>query len=255
MTQTFYQEQGYYLARGLFSPAQMDALEEDFDRIVDKILSGGGETANARWSGPEMERLQAQATTVVHTHNVQQYSARWHEALLDPGFLAATRQLLGPDVVLHHTKLFMKPPEKGAPFPMHQDWPYFPTVRDTMLAAVIHVSDATDEMGCFRVFPSSHKLGRITGASGMEKSELLEKYPLEEAEVIEAKRGDVLFFHYFLLHGSRGNTSSRPRKTVLVQMHAGDDAVEEGCAHPDEHVVLAGFNHGMTRTKAGARKT
>ena len=53
-----------------------------------------------------------------------------------------------------------KAPESGSPFPLHQDWSYFLTRRDSMIAAVIHVSEATDEMGCLRVVPGSHRLGR-----------------------------------------------------------------------------------------------
>ena len=34
-------------------------------------------------------------------------------------------RLFGDDVILHHSKLFQKPAEQGAPFPMHQDWAYF----------------------------------------------------------------------------------------------------------------------------------
>lgn len=250
---TFYQENGYFIARKVFSGQTLNALEEDFDRIVEQITSNNGD-ANARWSGPEMERMKATATKLIHTHNVHQFSARWHRALLHDSFLDPVEELIGPDIVLHHTKLFMKPPAEGAPFPMHQDWSYFPTTKDTMMAAVIHVSEATDEMGCFRIYPGSHKLGRLAQASGMDAGETLQKFPIEDATVLEAEPGDVLFFHYFLLHGSMPNTSDKPRKTVLVQMHAGDDAVEEGCTHPDEHLVLRGFNQRITRGQAGAKR-
>ena len=224
-------------------------MERDFDRIVDQ-LRAANETVNARWQGAAMERLKAKDTVIYHTHNVQNYSGVWLRALLQERFLAPAAAILGPDVVLHHSKLFQKPPGKGAPFPMHQDWEYFPTRNDSMIAGVIHVSDATDEMGCFRVYPGSHKLGRqtgMTGGAGEENRKLIEEYPLESATVVEAKAGDVLFFHYFLLHGSMQNVSSRTRKTVLVQMHAGDDAVEEGNTHPNSRLALRGWNHAVTR--------
>ena len=67
-----------------------------------------------------MERLGAAGTTVIHTHNVQNFSARWLQAFQHPGFLDAASEILGPDIVLHHSKLFQKPRGKGAPFPMHQ---------------------------------------------------------------------------------------------------------------------------------------
>lgn len=252
-TRNFFEKNGYYLAKGLFSAGEITGLEEDFDRIVRQI-SGDLEQANARWSGPEMERLGAAATRVIHTHNVQRFSGRWLEAFCQKGFLDSAEAVIGPDILLHHSKLFMKPPEVGAPFPMHQDWHYFPTVKDTMIAGVIHVSEATDEMGCFRVYPGTHKLGRVERTSGSEASDFLGKHPIEGGVPLEAAPGDVLFFHYFLLHGSMPNRSKKTRKTVLVQMHAGDDEVEQGNAHPNERLVLRGWNHCVNRKTAGRAK-
>jgi ectoine hydroxylase-related dioxygenase (phytanoyl-CoA dioxygenase family) len=242
---------GYYLAKGVFTKAETDELESDFDRIVNQILASG-EVVNARWSGPEMERVANSSMVVLHTHNVQQYSAAWAKALYDPRYLEFATGILGPDVVLHHSKLFQKPSETGAPFPMHQDWSYFPTEKDSMIAAVIHVSKATDEMGCLRVYPGSHLKGRMEESSGQNR--MLEQFPLEGATPIEAEPGDVLYFHYFTVHGSMPNRSSDVRKTVLVQMHAGDDKVEEGNLHPNERLVLSGWNHHATRGRAGIGK-
>ncbi|HRF59105.1 MAG TPA: phytanoyl-CoA dioxygenase family protein [Fimbriimonadaceae bacterium] len=244
-----FERDGYALAKGVFSPSEVAELESEFDRIVEQILATD-EEVNARWSGPEMDRIGAAGTVVLHTHNVQQYSAAWHRALLHPRFLDATQAILGPNIVLHHTKLFQKPAELGAPFPMHQDWNYFPTENDTMIAGIIHVSRATDAMGCLRVYPGTHKLGRIQGTSGGNESEFLARYPLESATPLEAEPGDVLFFHYCLVHGSMPNRSDAVRKTVLVQMHSGDDRVEAGVGHPDERLVLRGWNARMTRERA-----
>lgn len=246
-------EDGYFIAKGVYSPEEVQLLEGDFDRIVNQILSSG-ESVNARWTGPEMDRLDTKQLVVLHTHNVQQYSAVWAKAFYQSRFIQAATDILGPDVVLHHSKLFQKPSEEGAPFPMHQDWTYFPTVNDTMMAAIIHVSAATDEMGCLRVYPGSHKLGRVEGSNGQTESEMLAQYPLENALPLEAEPGDVVFFHYFTIHGSMPNRSAQTRKTVLVQMHSGSDRVEDGIHHPDEHLVLAGWNHHATRNSAGQAK-
>lgn len=241
-------EDGYAVARGVFRGSQLRALQDDFDRIVQQILASG-EEVNARWAGAE--RLGAADSIVLHTHNVQQYSSAWLRAFLDEEFLAHAQALLGPDVILHHSKLFQKPAEKGAPFPMHQDWPYFPTKKDTMLAAVIHMTEATDDMGCLRVVPGSHKLGRMERSSGSE-AEFDAKYNLDSALAIGAEPGDVLFFHYLTVHGSKPNRSDKTRKTVLVQLHAGDDDVEPGVAHPNERLVLSGWNGRATRELANA---
>lgn len=245
----FFQTNGYYLAKGVFNPDEIKVLEQDFDRIVDQ-LTRSGEDVNALWKGEQTKKLAAEKTVIFHTHNVQIFSAAWLRALLHQRFLDAAQEFLGPDIILHHSKLFQKPPEKGAPFPMHQDWPYFPTVKDTMIAGIIHVSDATDEMGCLRVYPGSHKLGRVEGTSGQTDSSFLDGYPLDDATPLEAEPGDVAFFHYFTLHGSKPNFSPKTRKTVLVQMYAGHDAMEDEKQHPNARLVLRGWNHSATRSLA-----
>ncbi|MCH8293023.1 phytanoyl-CoA dioxygenase family protein [Candidatus Poribacteria bacterium] len=247
----FFDEKGYYLAKGVYSPEEVKIMEQDFDRIVEKLLASD-ENANARWGGVLMDGLDGGSSAIFHTHNVQSFSGVWLNALMQNRFLDITEAILGPDIMLHHSKLFCKPPEKGSPFPMHQDWQYFPTVKDTMIAGVIHVSEATNEMGCFRVYPGSHKLGRCDGMMGRGQNvEVTEKYPIEGATILEAAPGDVVFLHYFTLHGSMPNRSTKARKTVLVQMYAGDDEVEEGNRHTNVRLVLRGWNHLATRSNVG----
>jgi len=243
-----FQENGYYLAKGVYSPVEVAELETDFDRIV-RSLHGSGEEVALRWGGAVMEKIAPKDSVFVHTHNVQIFSAAWHRAFLQARFLEITQAILGsPDVILHHSKLFQKPAEKGAPFPMHQDYSYFPTIKDSMMAGVIMISEATDEMGCLRVYPGSHKLGRLKESNGQTDTEVLKDYPLENSTPIESEPGDVVFFHYLTLHGSLPNRSQKIRKSVLVQMHSGDDKVEDENHHPNSRLVLSGFNHHAKRS-------
>ncbi len=245
-----FQDEGYYVARGLFRPIEIEALERDFDRIVYQ-LRASGEDVDATWDGGQAEKIAAADDIILHTHNVQKYSRIWLNAFLNERFLQVAEAILGPDIVLHHSKLFQKPSENGSPFPMHQDWPYFPTLKDSMIAGIIHVSDATDEMGCLRVYPGSHKLGRIEGSDGRRENPVLDQYPIEDATVVECQAGDVVFFNYLTLHGSMPNRSERTRKTVLCQLYSGTDQVEPGNSHPDERMVLRGWNHAISRKAAG----
>lgn len=240
---------GFYLAKNVYDSARIASLEHDFDRIVDQLIDSG-EEINAAWKGEAADQVRKEGMKILHTHHVHCYSALWLAAMQDTTFLHYAKAILGPDVILHHSKLFQKPGGEGAPFPMHQDWGYFPTEKNSMIAGVIHVSAATDEMGCFRVYPGSHQLGRQanTKGTGDKVASLMEQYPLEEATVLEAAPGDVLFFHYFLLHGSKPNFSDQTRKTVLVQMHAGDDLQEAVSTHPYARLPLCGWNHRAKRS-------
>lgn len=244
--QTQYERDGYYVAKRVFSGSQLQELQHEYDRIVSSLL-GSGEAINARWAGAEIDKLGAADTVVFHTHNVQQYSAAWTRAFVSDEFTGAVKPLIGENIVLHHSKLFQKPAENGAPFPMHQDWEYFPTKLETMMAGIIHLSDADDQMGCLRVFPGSHKLGRLSSAMGGSS---LAEYPIEKATPLEAEAGDVVFFNYCLIHGSMPNRSNRVRKTVLVQMHSGDDEVIEGNQHPNARLCISGWNAAAKRSTA-----
>ena len=62
-------------------------------------------------------------------------------------------------------KFNLKPSEEGAPFPMHQDYHYFPYKNHSMLAIFIHLDDTTPENGGLAVFPGSHKLGPLKDVS------------------------------------------------------------------------------------------
>jgi phytanoyl-CoA hydroxylase len=231
-------------------------MEAEFDRIAVQIRAAD-ESVDATWRGASIEKIKAKDDQIVHTHNVHRFSSIWLQAIQSPRFLDTVGEILGPDIVLNHTKLFLKPPEKGSPFPMHQDWTYFPTFEDTMMAAIIHLTEATDEMGCVRVYPGSNELGRVMGTGGQTDTaqDTLKKYPIEGATVLEAERGDVVFFSYFTLHGSMPNRSSKSRKTVLVQMYSGSDRMEDGVSHPDERLTLRGWNHYMTRNRAVRNNT
>jgi len=218
-----FQENGYCVARAVFPPGEMTELEDEFDRI-------------AQLCKPPNE------AGIISTRNVHQYSAQWMRLILDNRLLNLAEQLIGPDIVLNHTTLFQKERTNAVgPFRMHQDWSYLPTVSDTMIGAMVHVSDATAEMGCLRVYPGSHKYGRIENSSARDEA-FHERFPFEEATPIEARIGDLIFFHYFTVHGSVSNQSERPRKVVFVRMFSGKDRKEDPHQFT-ENLVLRGWNH------------
>ena len=248
----FYQEYGYYIGRGLVDPATLAGLDRDFDRIVSQIQSGGA-NANARWDQDTTNAIDKDRTSVViHTHQVQKYSAAWARWLFDDRYLNVVESMIGPDIVLHHTKLFLKPAGRGAAFPPHQDYGYFRTTVHSMLAAAVYLSDSNESNGCLRVWPGSHKLGPVDPQESMGASATFAaRFPFEESVPVEVKPGDVAFFSYLTVHGSLPNRSDRPRKSVLVQLRSGNDPMADS-GHPDSNLVLRGWNHHMSRDRANS---
>jgi phytanoyl-CoA hydroxylase len=182
-------------------------------------------------------------TVLLHCHNAQFFSAGFSRLLVDERLTGAAAQLIGtPNVQLHHNKIFIKPPEKGAPFPMHQDHPFFPHERHTMIAAVVHFDDAPEEKGCIRVVPGSHKLGPLEHNPEGGHHLPFEQYPLDSAQACPAEAGDALFFSYLTIHGSGVNTSQTARTTILIQMRDPEDRALTKSSERGTGMLLRGFN-------------
>lgn len=213
----FWRENGYVLAPGVFTPEEAAYLREEAHALIVRLLEAG--TEGTRFEGwGSASKVTDLPRELLHCHNVQFHSAAFARLIVDPRLTDRVADLIGPNVQLHHTKLFIKPPEKGAPFPMHQDYPYFPHEKDTMMAAIIHFDDAPLEKGCVRVVPGSHRLGPLEHLREGGHHLPVERFPVAEATPVPARAGDVLFFTYLTIHGSGVNTGQEARTTLLVQM-------------------------------------
>lgn len=219
---TFYRENGYLLVKGLLPPDEAAALRSECHALAQRLSAH--QNMDATWGSARAAVAQAQETQVLHCHNVQFYAASFSRLLCDSRLTDVAAAIIGsPNVQLHHTKMFIKPPEKGSPFPMHQDVPYFPHDRHSMIAAIIHFDAAPIEKGCVRVVPGSHKLGPLEHSHEGGWHLPFEQYPIEEATPCPAEAGDALFFSYLTIHGSGLNTSQEARTTLLVQMRDPED--------------------------------
>jgi phytanoyl-CoA hydroxylase len=255
-----YREQGFVLVPQVFDAETMARARAEADAMLARVVEAGTKV-EATWKGKWREKLigndaapnmmsgmgdgdvMAMASAVSSIHNVQYHSAFFNRLIADDRFTGAVAQLIGPDVQLHHTKYHVKPAGHGAPFPMHQDHPFFPHEQHTMLAAAIHFDDADVENGCLCVVPGSNKLGPIQHISESSHYLPLDEWPLERAVPAVAKAGDVLIFNYLTVHGSYVNRSTRPRRLLLVQMRSPlDRPTAQVHLSPGQGTMLRGIN-------------
>ena len=212
----FYQENGYVLVPGLLSPDEAAMYCQEVHDIAARLSAI--RNIDATWGSATEAGGGKGKTALLHCHDVQFQSAAFAKLIVDDRLTGVAASIIGPNVQLHHTKMFIKPPEKGSPFPMHQDAPFFPHDNHSMIAVILHFDDAPLEKGCVRVVPGSYKRGilphRPEGGHHLPPDE----YPVEKATPVPAKAGDALFFSYLTIHGSGINTSSEARTTLLVQM-------------------------------------
>lgn len=234
----FYEENGYLLVPGVFDAAEVQAMRDAIARILDAV-EGTAHDTNHRWSAVGDQRLQLKGF-----HDLQYHDAVFTRMVAHARLVEVLTDLIGPNVQLHHSKMLVKPPEQGAPFPMHQDYPYFPHERHSVLAASVHLDDTDEENGCLHVVPGSHKLGPLDAEGESHTVD----YPLESGTPCPAAAGDVLFFNYLTIHGSGVNVSDRTRRNVLFQYRDPADVPILNADGAEDHVdwgmglMVAGSN-------------
>ncbi len=217
----FFKENGYLLVKGLLSRDEAAMYRQETHDLATRVYAAG--QFDATWGSAGA--VSTKKTALQHCHDVQFHSAAFARLIVDERLTDAASAVMGtPNVQLHHTKMFIKPSEKGSPFPMHQDAPFFPHQQHSMIAAIIHFDDAPLEKGPVRVVPGSHKLGMLPhlseGGHHLDPAD----YPVEEALPLPAEAGDAVFFSYLTIHGSGLNVSDEARTTLLIQMRDPEDS-------------------------------
>jgi phytanoyl-CoA hydroxylase len=213
-----YHENGFIRLEQVYSPDEIREMSDELDYVIQNFANWG-----AAWKGPWREKYlteeQNQKATLVAIHELQHYSAAWARALLNRRLADELGQLLGSDAVeLHHMTLHAKPPDAGAPFPMHQDLPFYPHEDGRYLDTLVHLDDADEESGCIKFLKGSHRLGKLQHITGPETAPHLptDRFRLADAVSLPAKAGDVVVFSIWTVHGSNVNHSGRWRRLVRM---------------------------------------
>ena len=140
--------------------------------------------------------------------------------------LAPARDLIGPNLRLHTSKLNMKSAGYGAAVEWHQDYAFYPHTNDDILAIGVIIDDMESENGPLTVYPGSHKGpvydhhvdGVFAGAFNPEDVGL----DPEDAVELKGPAGSISIHHGRIVHGSALNMSDRSRRILFYEMMAAD---------------------------------
>jgi len=140
----------------------------------------------------------------------------------DPRLWQGARDLIGCEAVsLFTDKLNFKRPS-GAPFPWHQDTPYWAfgcDHLDRLASLQLYLDDADRENGCLWMIPGSHLNGVLPhvedrGVLGKLYTDI-ERLETPAPTPIEVAAGSLIYFHGDVVHGSRGNRSRHSRRALV----------------------------------------
>jgi phytanoyl-CoA hydroxylase len=214
----FFHENGFLRLEQVYTPDEIACMSDELNYVMQTFAEW-----SPGWVGPWRKEYlteeEDKKSVLVAIHELQHYSAAWNRAISKPELVEPISRLLDSDALeLHHVTLHAKSPGAGTPFPMHQDLPFYPHEDNRYVDALVHLDDADEEAGCIKFLAGSHKLGKLEHIMGEGVSPHLptDKYRLQDAVSVPAKKGDVVLFTLWTIHGSAVNKSGRWRRLVRL---------------------------------------
>jgi ectoine hydroxylase-related dioxygenase (phytanoyl-CoA dioxygenase family) len=233
---SFYRDQGYLPGVRILSDEQVEVLRAELAVLMDP--SHPGRELFYEYNSNESRDP---GTVLFHALGAWRVSPAFHDLLWAPVFLIAASQLLEGAVRFWHDQLFCKPPKRGGVVAWHQDYSYWTRTQPMAhLTCWIALDDATEENGCLQYIPGSHRwdLLPVTGLSGqmnaIEDVLTTEQRAAFKPVAAPLKRGEAVFHHPLMVHGSSENRSSRPRRGAVLNV------VRDGVRSASDSPLLGG---------------
>ncbi len=216
----FYRDNGYLVLEGHIPADDLAPVRAALRRIVDgaRGLVASDDVYDLEGShrpdAPRVRRIKL-------PHRVD---PAFDALVRSAAILAPVRDLVGPSLRLHNSKLNLKSADYGAAVEWHQDWAFYPHTNDDVLAVGVMLDDVGPDNGPLKVLPGSHRGpvhdhhagGRFCGAidpAGLN---------LDRAVALTGPAGSVSVHHVRTVHGSDLNRSARDRALLLYEITAAD---------------------------------
>ena len=143
----------------------------------------------------------------------------------DSRILDAVEDLIGPDILVAGTTLFIKEPETSGFISWHQDARYIGLEPHDWITAWLAISDVNEENGCMRMVPGSHTAPLVEHVDTYGEDNLLTRGQTvpnvdEAASVpVPLKPGQLSLHHPRVVHGSGPNRSGERRIGFAIQSY------------------------------------
>ncbi|WDE09223.1 phytanoyl-CoA dioxygenase family protein [Thalassomonas viridans] len=222
-------EIGYGVFKACFSDSEVNTIKSRIDCYI-----------NNQDYGVVYEE---DGSTIRGIHGLHLKDDFFSGLIKDPRLLNLAEEHLGSKCYLHQLKINFKRPFKGAPWPWHQDFPYWKEgdgiLKPDLINIAIFIDDASMLHGSLCMIPKSHLLGNIskkvideTSWKADVSSNLtyqIEKQHIERLtandnfEFITGKAGDVLVFDPLVIHASGNNISTYDRRLLILTYNSVDN--------------------------------
>ena len=143
--------------------------------------------------------------------------------------LDAVESIIGKNILICGTTLFIKNPNQKGFVSFHQDAKYIGLEPHNWVTAWIAITDANEENGCMKMWSGSHKKSiqkhsqKFNENNLLTRGQTIENVPIEETTSVILKAGQMSLHHPTIVHGSGLNKTEDRRIGFVVQSYIGSN--------------------------------
>ena len=214
MTKLTTQELNHYKNKGYISP--VDALTSiQAKEIRDEI--------------EKIEKNWPKALEGINRNYVHLISPVFNKVCLNKNILDAVESIIGKNILICGTTLFIKNPKEKGFVSFHQDAKYIGLEPHNWVTVWVAITDANENNGCMRMLSGSHKENLRHHEQKFDENNLLTRgqtiknVSLDKTDPVILKAGQMSLHHPKIVHGSGLNYSDDRRIGFVIQSYIGSN--------------------------------
>ncbi len=143
--------------------------------------------------------------------------------------LDAVESIIGKDILVCGTTLFIKNPDQKGFVSFHQDAKYIGLEPYNWVTGWLAVTDTNEENGCMRMWKGSHKEDlkfhnqKFNENNLLTRGQTVENVPINVTTPVILKAGQLSLHHPKIIHGSGLNKSKDRRIGFAIQSYIGSN--------------------------------
>ena len=160
-------------------------------------------------------------------NNVHYISPIFDQVCHNSKILDAVESIIGKDILVGGTTLFIKDTDKKGFVSWHQDAKYIGFEPHNWVTAWLAITDTNEENGCMRMWSGSHKekikkhKDTFNENNLLTRGQTVQNVPLEDTTPNILKAGQLSLHHPMIVHGSGSNKSNTRRIGFVIQSYIG----------------------------------
>ena len=160
-------------------------------------------------------------------NNVHYISPIFDQVCHNSKILDAVESIIGKNILVGGTTLFIKDPDKKGFVSWHQDAKYIGFEPHNWVTAWLAITDANEENGCMRMWSGSHKekikkhKDTFNENNLLTRGQTVQNVPSEDTTPNVLKAGQLSLHHPMIVHGSGSNKSNIRRIGFVIQSYIG----------------------------------